>query len=40
MAPEIKLDRQRPAEYMFARHVEQKLTEIREAEPRKRSTAA
>jgi hopanoid biosynthesis associated radical SAM protein HpnH len=41
MAPEIKLDRQRPAEYMFARHVEQKLTEIRETEPRKRrSTAA
>jgi hopanoid biosynthesis associated radical SAM protein HpnH len=32
MAPEIPLDRQRPAEYLFARHVEQKLVEIAEAE--------
>jgi hopanoid biosynthesis associated radical SAM protein HpnH len=32
MAPEIPLDRQRPAEYVFSRHVEHKLTEIRERE--------
>jgi hopanoid biosynthesis associated radical SAM protein HpnH len=32
MAPETALDRQRPAEYLFARHVEQKLVEIAEAE--------
>jgi len=29
MAPEIPLARQRPAEYVFSRHVEQRLTEIR-----------
>jgi hopanoid biosynthesis associated radical SAM protein HpnH len=29
MAPEIPLDRQRPAEYVFSRHVEHKLEEIR-----------
>jgi hopanoid biosynthesis associated radical SAM protein HpnH len=28
MAPEIPLDQQRPAEYVFSRHVEQKLAEI------------
>jgi hopanoid biosynthesis associated radical SAM protein HpnH len=28
MAPEIPLDKQRPAEYVFARHVEQAMTEI------------
>ena len=35
MAPEIALDRQRPAEYVFSRHVEKALTEIRsrKAEP-------
>jgi hopanoid biosynthesis associated radical SAM protein HpnH len=32
MAPEIPLDRQRPAEYVFTTHVEQKLVEIGEAE--------
>jgi hopanoid biosynthesis associated radical SAM protein HpnH len=32
MAPDIPLDRQRPANYVFSRHVEQKLAEIREAE--------
>jgi len=31
MKPEIPLDRQRPAEYVFAKHVEQKLDEIRKA---------
>ena len=30
MAPEIALDRQRPAKYVFSRHVEQKLAEINE----------
>ena len=30
MAPEIPLDRQRPAQYVFSRHVDQKLTEIRD----------
>jgi len=36
MAPEIPLDRQRPAEYVFSRHVEQALGRIREG---KRATA-
>ena len=41
MAPEISLDRQRPAEYFFARHVDQKLTEIQENKARsKQATAA
>jgi hopanoid biosynthesis associated radical SAM protein HpnH len=41
MAPEIPLDRQRPAEYVFSRHVERKLAEIGEAEARaKRPSAA
>jgi hopanoid biosynthesis associated radical SAM protein HpnH len=31
MAPEIPLDRQRPAQFVFSRHVERKLKEIREA---------
>jgi hypothetical protein len=29
MAPDIALDKQRPAEYVFARHVEIKLSEIK-----------
>ena len=36
MAPEIPLDRQRPAEYVFSRHVEQALGRIRDG---KRATA-
>jgi hopanoid biosynthesis associated radical SAM protein HpnH len=41
MAPEIPLDKQRPAEYVFSRHVERKLAEITEAEARtKRPSAA
>jgi hypothetical protein len=28
MAPDIPLDRQRPAEYVFSRHVEKKIAEI------------
>ena len=34
MAPEIPLDRQRPAQYVFSRHVELKLREIREHQSR------
>ena len=41
MAPEIPLDKQRPAEYVFSRHVEKKLAEITENEARtKRASAA
>ena len=29
MAPDIPLDRQRPAEYVFSRHVEQAMTRIK-----------
>jgi hypothetical protein len=32
MAPEIPLDKQRPAEFMFSRHVEQELAAIHRAE--------
>jgi hopanoid biosynthesis associated radical SAM protein HpnH len=35
MAPEIPLDRQRPAEYVFSRHVEQALAEERAAPKRR-----
>ena len=34
MAPDIDLSQQRPAEYVFSRHVEQKLGEIREEKAR------
>ena len=34
MGPEIPLDRQRPAEFVFSRHVEQELAAIHEAEKR------
>jgi hopanoid biosynthesis associated radical SAM protein HpnH len=40
MAPEIPLDRQRPAEYVFSRHVERKLAEISEAEARAKQPSA
>ncbi|HEV3397324.1 MAG TPA: adenosyl-hopene transferase HpnH [Xanthobacteraceae bacterium] len=41
MAPEIPLEGQRPAEYVFSRHVERKLAEINEAGTRaKRPSAA
>ncbi len=40
MAPEIPLDRQRPAQFVFSRHVEQKLAEIREREARARRPPA
>ena len=39
MAPEIPLDRQRPAEYVFSRHVEQAMAEIA-ARPRAEAEAA
>jgi hopanoid biosynthesis associated radical SAM protein HpnH len=32
MAPEIPLDKQRPAQYVFENHVEKKLSEIKQAE--------
>jgi hypothetical protein len=32
MVAEIPLDRQRPAEFVFSRHVEHKLTEIKQRE--------
>jgi hypothetical protein len=34
MAPEIPLEGQRPAEFVFSRHVEHELAAIREAENR------
>jgi hypothetical protein len=41
MAPDISLENQRPAQYVFSRHVDQKLTEIRETKARsKQATAA
>jgi hopanoid biosynthesis associated radical SAM protein HpnH len=40
MAPDIPLDQQRPAEYVFSRHVEQKLAEIAEAETRPQEAVA
>jgi len=40
MAPEIPLDRQRPAQYVFSRHVELKLREIREHQSRARHSEA
>ena len=41
MAPEIPLANQRPAQYVFSRHVESKLQEIRETKTRpQRQTAA
>jgi hopanoid biosynthesis associated radical SAM protein HpnH len=40
MAPDIPLDRQRPAEYVFSKHVQQKLAEIAEAEARPETIAA
>ena len=40
MAPEIPLDKQRPAEYVFSRHVERKLAEITEAEARTKQASA
>jgi hopanoid biosynthesis associated radical SAM protein HpnH len=40
MAPEISLDRQRPAEFVFSRHVERELNNIKQAESRAEQTAS
>ena len=40
MAPEIPLDGQRPAEYVFSRHVEQKLGEIAKVEAHAKKVVA
>ncbi|HEY8127863.1 MAG TPA: adenosyl-hopene transferase HpnH, partial [Hyphomicrobium sp.] len=40
MAPEIPLDKQRPAEFVFSRHVENKLAEISAAEARAQKPVA
>jgi len=40
MAPEIPLDNQRPAEYVFSRHVELKLREIRDSKAREAEARA
>jgi hypothetical protein len=37
MAPDIPLDRQRPAQYVFSRHVQDKLAEIRQTAPARKS---
>jgi hopanoid biosynthesis associated radical SAM protein HpnH len=39
MAPEIALDKQRPAQYVFENHVERKLTEISQSEARAKVAA-
>jgi hypothetical protein len=39
MAPEIALDMQRPAQYVFTNHVERKLTEISQSEARAKVAA-
>ena len=40
MAPDIPLDKQRPAEYVFSRHVEHKLVEIKGEKARTRQQAS
>ena len=40
MAPDIDLSKQRPAEYVFSRHVQQKLTEIQEEKARTKEAPA
>ena len=42
MAPEVSLENQRPAEFVFSRNVAQKLSEIQDAkaEAQRRATAA
>jgi len=39
MAPDIPLDKQRPAEYVFTQHVDEKLAEIKATQPRARKVA-
>ena len=40
MVPEIRLDRQRPSQYVFSQHVERKLEEIQQEEREKELVAA
>jgi len=40
MAPDIPLDRQRPAQYVFARHVETRVSEIRARDALQRQARA
>ena len=40
MAPEISLANQRPAEFVFSRHVQKRLTEIEERERRPETLTA
>ena len=40
MAAEISFARQRPAQYVFSRHVEQKLSEIRVTQTRPKAPTA
>jgi hypothetical protein len=40
MAPEIPLDRQRPAEYVFSRHVEEAMARLGPTTRRRRTQAA
>jgi hypothetical protein len=39
MAPDIPLDKQRPAEFVFSRHVETKIAEIDASEKRAKESA-
>ena len=39
MAPEIDLSQQRPADYVFSRHVQEKLTELKHRPPAKPQVA-
>jgi hypothetical protein len=38
MAKDIPIDNQRPADFVFSGHVERKLTEIRQTNPRAKKT--
>ena len=40
LAPDVSLDGQRPAEFVFSSHVERKLTEIRATQPNPKKVAA
>jgi len=39
MAPDIPLDKQRKAEFVFSRHVEERLEQIRATQPKARKVA-
>ena len=40
MAPEVSLENQRPPQFVFSRHVEQKLAEIKEDKARQQQATA